>query len=81
LGLYASVGKSRLWTSRAIRSTLLCAAPSIICHLENSTNSTAWSVFAGTPVTGADAAHSVGETRFLAIGRVSSGHYVFLAFT
>lgn len=39
------------------------------------------SVFADTPATGPDAAHSTAETRFLAIGRASSGRHVFLAFT
>lgn len=39
------------------------------------------SVFAGTPAIGPDAAHSTAETRFLAIGKASSGRYVFLAFT
>ena len=39
------------------------------------------SVFAGTPSIGPDAAHSAMETRFLAIGRASSGRHVFLAFT
>jgi len=38
------------------------------------------SVFAGTPAIGSDAAHSTAETRFLAIGRASSGRHVFLAF-
>ena len=35
----------------------------------------------GTPAIGADIVHSTAETRFLAIGRVSSGRHVFLAFT
>jgi len=39
------------------------------------------SVFAGTPSIGPDVAHSMVETRFLAIGRASSGRHVFLAFT
>lgn len=39
------------------------------------------SVFAGTPAIAPDASHSVAETRFLAIGRSSSGRHVFLAFT
>ena len=39
------------------------------------------SVFAGTPSIGPDVAHSTVETRFLAIGRASSGRHVFLAFT
>ena len=39
------------------------------------------SVFAGEPAIGPDAAHSAVETRFLAIGRASSGRHVFLAFT
>ena len=39
------------------------------------------SVFAGTPSIGPDAAHSTVETRFLAIGRASSGRHVFMAFT
>ena len=39
------------------------------------------SVFAGTPAIGPDTAHSTAETRFLAIGKASSGRYVFLAFT
>lgn len=39
------------------------------------------SVFASSPAIGPDAAHSTIETRFLAIGRASSGRHVFLAFT
>jgi uncharacterized DUF497 family protein len=39
------------------------------------------SVFAGTPAIGPDAAHSMAEPQFLAIGRASSGRHVFLAFT
>ena len=39
------------------------------------------SVIAGKPAIGPDAAHSTAETRFLAIGRASSGRHVFLAFT
>ncbi|WP_201766661.1 BrnT family toxin [Sphingobium quisquiliarum] len=37
------------------------------------------SVFAGTLSIGPDVAHSTVETRFLAIGRASSGRHVFLA--
>lgn len=39
------------------------------------------SVFADEPAIGPDAAHSTAETRFIAIGRASSGRHVFLAFT
>lgn len=38
------------------------------------------SVFMGTPAIGPDGAHSTAETRFLAIGRATSGRHVFLAF-
>ncbi len=39
------------------------------------------SVFADAPSIGPDVAHSTVETRFLGIGRASSGRHVFLAFT
>ena len=39
------------------------------------------SVFRNTPAVMPDTMHSADETRFLAIGRASSGRHVFLAFT
>ncbi len=39
------------------------------------------SVFAGTPRYSPDEAHSVGEQRFIAVGRSSEGRAIFVAFT